>query len=553
MRTILIIGGYGVFGGRIARLLSSDPSFLILVAGRSLRNAELFCEKLGKSNTRPIRLDRDQELGRVLEALKPWLVIDATGPFQNMAADDYPVALASIRAGAHYIDIADARAFVEGIEAIDAVAREHGVTAISGASSVPALSSAIVERLGLGLHAIMDIDIALSASNRATVGDNVIRAILSYVGKPIPAWRQAREGAVFGWQSLQCRDFRIPDRRPIKRRLLGLCDVPDIHLLPRRYDCRSVVFRAGAELWYQNLLLWLISWPVRWGWIDSLVPLANVIGTVQHKMRFLGSDRSAMETRVFGRDDTGVVERRHTIIAESGDGPWIPCLPAALLARKLAQDATSLPAGAYPAVAVLQMEEFERAFADFDIHCATAEARVSRPLYARVLQSGWTRLPAPIRDMHDSARALSATGTASVECGKSPIARLARRVFNFPSEAGSVPLRVDFMPDEQGETWLRRFGTDAFSSRLTAGRRPGHIVERFGWISFGFQLISTESRLSMLLSDWSLWKIPLPRPLAPRIQATETVEDGLFTFDVRIDLPFGIKLISYRGNLAPVR
>ena len=40
---ILIIGGYGVFGGRLAELLSDIDTLEILVGGRSFERAQEFC------------------------------------------------------------------------------------------------------------------------------------------------------------------------------------------------------------------------------------------------------------------------------------------------------------------------------------------------------------------------------------------------------------------------------------------------------------------------------------------------------------------------------
>jgi saccharopine dehydrogenase-like NADP-dependent oxidoreductase len=72
----------------------------------------------------------------------------AAGPFQGQ---DYEVAQAAARAGAHYIDLADGRRFVcDFAAALDAEFRSTGRTALSAASTVPALSSALVERLTRG-------------------------------------------------------------------------------------------------------------------------------------------------------------------------------------------------------------------------------------------------------------------------------------------------------------------------------------------------------------------------------------------------------------------
>ena len=44
---ILILGGYGVFGGRLAELLSDLPEIEIIVCGRDLSRAEAFCARYG--------------------------------------------------------------------------------------------------------------------------------------------------------------------------------------------------------------------------------------------------------------------------------------------------------------------------------------------------------------------------------------------------------------------------------------------------------------------------------------------------------------------------
>ena len=40
---VLIVGGYGTFGGRIVELLESESRLTLTVAGRSLEKARAFC------------------------------------------------------------------------------------------------------------------------------------------------------------------------------------------------------------------------------------------------------------------------------------------------------------------------------------------------------------------------------------------------------------------------------------------------------------------------------------------------------------------------------
>jgi saccharopine dehydrogenase-like NADP-dependent oxidoreductase len=97
---------------------------------------------------------------RYMPLTAPAVVINTCGPF---GPDSMRLAEQCIRAGTHYVDLADSRlgltfatstdivvvttrAFVEGIAALDAAARQARVLVASGASSVPALSSAVVGR-----------------------------------------------------------------------------------------------------------------------------------------------------------------------------------------------------------------------------------------------------------------------------------------------------------------------------------------------------------------------------------------------------------------------
>lgn len=60
--TVLVLGGYGVFGGRLSRRLVAR-GIDVLVAGRSLERARTFCAEHGG---RPLAADRDGDLDAVL-------------------------------------------------------------------------------------------------------------------------------------------------------------------------------------------------------------------------------------------------------------------------------------------------------------------------------------------------------------------------------------------------------------------------------------------------------------------------------------------------------
>ncbi len=367
MRSILVIGGGGTFGGRLVRLLAQDGGCKIIIGGRDAGRAAPLLAKLSAHDVAFQVFDRLHDVAAQLGKIRPWLVIDAAGPFQSQDAHCHAVPEACIGLGLHYIDLADSRAFVTGIGALDAAAKAAGISIITGASSVPALSMAVVGELARDIPQLTEIDIALSASNRATAGPSVTLAILSYVGRQITfltegVWRQSH-----GWQKLVRKSFAVTGRKPIRGRWVGLCDVPDLDLLPCRYpEIETVIFRAGAELAVQNIALWLASFAVRWGLIRNLPAFGPLLTRLQRVFDKWGTDRSAMSVVVTGRTaDHCIIRNIWTLLAEDGHGPWVPCFAAAIAVRKLV--ANSLPPGAFPANDVLTLADFSDLLARFHL------------------------------------------------------------------------------------------------------------------------------------------------------------------------------------------
>lgn len=156
-------------------------------------------------------------------------------------------------------------------------------------------------------------------------------------------------------------------------------------------------------------------------------------------------------------------------------------------------------------------------------------------------------MPPTLAALHSDATQTEARGMARVERGTGLVARLVARLIGFPPASPAVPLTVEIRRDARGETWIRHFADQGFTSRMT--RRDDQIVEHFGPLAFAFALQPVPDGHAMLLQRWWCGPLRLPRALAPRILATETDTDGRFAFDVRIELPLLGLLIAYRGSL----
>ncbi len=538
MSRILVLGGYGGFGGRIARRLAA-AGYDVLVAGRSLARAQAFCA--GQPHLTPVAIDR-AAISAALSEHRPTLLVDASGPFQAM---DHTVPTACVEARVHYVDIADAREFVCGLAALDAAAKAAGVALISGASSVPALSGAVVRKLADGFKDIRAVDIAISASNRATAGPAVARAILAQIGQPLKLWRGRRWTEHSGWQELRREHFAVTGEPPLTRRLVALTDVPDHQILPERLPGRpAVTFRAGTELGFQTLILWLASWLVRWKLLPSLAPLARLLRPLQGLTGWMGSDRSAMTVRLFGLIGGKRVERRWTLIASKGDGPEIPALSAPPLVSRILGGLE--PAGARDAGASLDLADYQPAFDGLAIRHEVTEHSLDAPLYARVMGARFAQLPPAVRAMHDALRDGGASGVAEVTGPTNALTAAIASLIGFPP-AGTHDLHVAFAERDGAETWTRTFSGKPFHSRLN--QDGPWLVERFGAFRFGFELPADDHGLAMVMRRWWLGPFRLPLALAPRSLAREWEENGRFHFDVPIALPILGQIVHYRGHL----
>jgi hypothetical protein len=540
MKTVLIIGGYGGFGARLSKRLAK-AGWRVLVGGRRLEAATAFCAEV--AGCEPVAMDRRQAVGPVLGAHKPDLMIDAAGPFQG---NDYAIPCACIAAGVHYFDLADARDFVCGIGALDDAARAAGVSVISGASSVPALSGAIIKELCADFTGITSIDMAISASNRATAGPAVSASIMSYVGKPLLLWRSGMWTAATGWHMLRSDVFEVAGRQPL-RRLTALSDIPDHTIVPGNIAGRpATTFRAGPEFAFQVLGIWLLSWLVKWGWLGSLSPLAKWLRFLQVPTNGLGSDRSGMFVEVKGFVGTQAIIKRWTLLAEDGDGPEIPTFAAVILADMIATKA--LAPGAGNASTHLTLQQFQPQFDELAIYHAQTKLDYV-PLYKAILGKRFDILPKSIATLHTLVGNRGAQGEATVTRGPTWIARLLCTVMGFPP-SGTTALHVGFDEHKGVEKWTRSFAGVAFSSHLF--QKTDYLVERFGPLAFTFDLGGDEAGVTMMLRGWSAFGVPMPHWLGPSAQAREWDEAGTYWFQVAIHLPIVGLIVGYKGHLSPI-
>lgn len=537
---VLVVGGAGVFGRRLAEGLAATTKASVIIAGRSPRRLEPIAARLAAE---AVVLDRTTATKAHIRAIRPNLVIDAAGPFQGA---DLRFARAVIEGGAHYLDLADARDFVAAFPSLDGLAREKRVAAITGASSTPALTHAVLDSLKAGWRRIDTIRAGIAPAAQMNRGPALMKAILSWVGAPVRVFERGCWRTRSGWS-----DCGVMDVPMLGRRRFALAETPDLDLLPARHKPRdTALFMAALELWPMQRGLEFIGALRRWGLLRDPARWATQLRLAANALAAFGSDRGGMIVEVTGQDALDrPAQARWTMFAPDGLGPYTPTFAALLLAQRIiAGDAP--PPGAGACVGVLQLDDFESEFARHGFTTKTDVIHLTSP-FETALGEQSENLAAPVRAVHRGGPVTRLRGTAKVEGAASPLGGVFARLFAMPGAGTDVPVRVTMRLEAGKEVWVREFGGRRMRSRLRAVRL-GVVRESFGPFDFDMKVRVVNGDLSMTIIGWRIGPIPLPAFLAPRSAATESVDaQGRFRFDVPIALPLLGRLTHYSGWLEP--
>tara|TARA_B110000196_G_scaffold5684_1_gene5101 strand:+ start:871 stop:2004 length:1134 start_codon:yes stop_codon:yes gene_type:complete len=370
IRRVFILGGYGNFGKRIAENLSKIKGITLFIAGRNLNKAESLCSELSFKGAiaelKPAEIDMNSiEFLNKLQSFSPELVIHTGGPFQRQ---DYKVPEACLTIGSHYIDLADDRRFVCDITSLNKQAKDIGVLIVSGASSVPGLSSAVIDGFSDQFSSLDEIDFAIAPGNKAERGEATVRGILSYTGHPFKVLSAGQWLNTFGWMDVRRLDFG----KAIGKRWLADIDVPDLELFHSRYKgVKTVKFQAGLELPFLHWGMVFMALLTRIGLVKNWARFTGIIYKSSEIFKGLGTNSGGMLINITGKDKQQQPKQiKWTLCADNGVGPYIPTISAIILAKKLINGSIDAK-GAMPCLGMYTLKEFNTETATMGIYHKT--------------------------------------------------------------------------------------------------------------------------------------------------------------------------------------
>jgi len=375
---------------------------------------------------------------------------------------------------------------------------------------------------------------------------------MSYAGKPIPVIENGQNKTAPALVDSRYFTVAAPGSEPLPRMRYSLVELPDQTLFPNKWNhLRELWYGVGTRPQIMLRLLNLSARVVQIRLLPSLLPFKSLAYAAMKLLPF-GAHRGGFLMRVGGTNENGKATMREWhMVAEGDDGPFIPSMAVAAMVRKRLQGETFKP-GAYPALGVITLDEFEAQFEGKQIVAGIRDPLPDdAPVYQHVLGDAWSRLPSQVRELHTDPDGRVFKGRAQVDRGRNPIARLIAAIVGFPKANESVPVEVKFSVKDGIEHWQRNFDGKPFSSLQKRGTGSfEHLIsETFGPLEFGLALVLEDDKMWLKTMGWRAFGIPMPRFLAPSGDAFEHVVDGKFHFHVEIRHWMTGLIVRYRGWL----
>ena len=552
----LIIGGYGTFGQNIAKLLAGEAGLICIIAGRNIAKAQMTCTELssggGGAIFEPLRLDRTQPLAPQIENT-PNIIIDATGPFQAFRGAAAKIVIEyALDHKCHYLDLSDDTEFIRIIETFNIAAIEAGIIALSGLSSYPALTAAVLDMLKKQVPKPIKLSTSIAPSPQARLGQNVLAAILSAAGRKLIYARKGGEVMqTYGLLGAARRVIAPPLEKPLKALIFAQVDSPEAVLL----DAPSLIeiknYAGPQPVWMMRLLIFF-SYLARF----KLFPPLRIFTKIFHRLHTIltfGEHRSGYFVHI----ENETQQADFHLTADGDDGPLIPSMPAAIIVKNLLSG-QPMSAGARSGAGAVTFQDYDRIFSQLNIEHGSYISRIneaaSLPVYKQFLKNAFNDLPAEIQSLHDIDTEKIFEGRADIIRGKNPLGAIICFMFGFPKAGRNIKAQIRRVPlGDNLELWERRFNGRKMRSTQAAGRgKHTHmIIEKFGPLAVQFAYYKRGDKYYVDTQGWKLFGLPMPKFLCPGGQVYEQGKNGKFHFHVELCVPFIGMVVKYIGWFDP--
>lgn len=173
----------------------------------------------------------------------------------------------------------------------------------------------------------------------------------------------------------------------------------------------------------------------------------------------------------------------------------------------------------------------------------------SQSLYQRVLGADYAKLPLILQQFHSLPEGGCAAGIIAVEQGEGVLRHLAASILRLPKAGGKIPLRLQVVPQDDREVWIRHF--DGQRLETLQWQEGSCLVEKAGPLCFVFQLTADEHGLTFLPHSSRMRGIRIPDRMALRVNAHARGMEDRWRIEVTITAPLLGIIATYKGEIVP--
>ncbi|WP_342535259.1 saccharopine dehydrogenase NADP-binding domain-containing protein [Lysinibacillus sp. FSL K6-1151] len=237
---ILIVGGYGEVGSKMATMLLTSYPNKIWIAGRSFEKAKQFCAQ-HHHLAKPIQMD-------VSKTVNAQQLANVALVIMCLEQKDTAFANLCLKEGIMYIDITASYAFLKKLEELHPIAKQNNATAVFSVGMAPGLTNLMAMHAAQQLASIEKLHISILLGAGDTHGNAAILWILHQLNIPF-----------YSYKNKKTTNFTNRRKVPFKelgKRSVYQFNFSDQHTLAKHFPTIPIMTRLGFDV---ESLNWFVS------------------------------------------------------------------------------------------------------------------------------------------------------------------------------------------------------------------------------------------------------------------------------------------------------
>lgn len=337
---ILIIGGYGEVGGKIAKLLLQSYPNKIWIAGRNIERARHFCMQ-HNNLIMPLKMD-------VSKKVQPKQLESVALVIMCLEQEDTAFAQLCLNEGIMYIDITASYTFLKKLEALHLLAEQNHSTVVFSVGMAPGLTNLMAMHAAKQLSSLEKLHISILLGAGDTHGTAAILWILHQLNKPFSSYNNQR---VTNFTNRRTVEFKKIGKRSVYQ-----FNFSDQHTLTRHFPSIPIETRLGFDVESLNRFVSFLQ-KSRIAYLLKFNRIQTLLASLIQKIK-IGSDACGIQIEAIGKKHHK--ETSFTLDFLDRDESLVTAKVAAFIAKELLNN--NHPAGAYHIEELFTLETLQTQF-----------------------------------------------------------------------------------------------------------------------------------------------------------------------------------------------